>query len=337
MKSYLIKLILLFIVLSLSMQEAYGGGDQHKNSKNAHDCIECPSDLVAWWPFNEKDEARILKDIIGGNQALPGDSIIGGKQAPQAIPGMVGGAIRFPKFPNGFSGARVSSSRELNWIGMDDFTIDAWVFFGPLPPPDQGWPFGPYAYIVHKYDTEKNLGYALYLVSPVRTGNERLEFRWGDGHTFSIVQSTNRITPDQWHHVAVTFERKVPEYDFLVRLYVDGIQQGIQKGNRPGGVGPILNYIYLEIAWGGSLDRPIILDELDFFYRALNPSEVRSIYQAGPAGKCKPQHLADNQKDDRVPEKIETMMNQYRNHQTVAISFDDIVKAFGVRRVPYYI
>lgn len=249
-------------------------------------CITPPSGLVGWWPMDELagsasvPGATSLQDIIGGNDATPFASPVGAAQGPQPVPGVVGGAMHFPKFGNGLSGARVSPQGALATIGAAAFTIDAWVQVPPAPA-------NRLHYIVNKFDVFQNRGYALYVVSPGVAGNERLEFMWGDGAIVSTVQTISSLTTGQWHHVAVTFARNVGGAALDIRLYVDGAQQGQQTGNPPG-LGSLVNFVFLEIGWQPStLDEPITIDELEIFNVALAAADVQAIFNAGSAGKCK--------------------------------------------------
>ena len=244
-------------------------------------CIAPPAHMVGWWPLDEGAGATSFQDLISGNNATPFASPVGGAQAPQPVSGTVQGAIHFPKFGNGLSGARVSPQGALATVGAADFTIDAWVEFQPAPA-------NQLHYIVNKFDSVQNKGYALYVISPGIAGNERLELKWGDGTHVSTVQTISPLTPGQWHHVAVAFARNVGGNALDIRLYVNGAQQGHQAGNPPGGLGSLVNFLFLEIGWQpGTLDKPITLDELEIFNAALPQSVIKSIYDASSAGKCK--------------------------------------------------
>lgn len=243
-------------------------------------CAPPPPNLVAWWPLDEGSGATSLQDIIGGNNATLFASPVGAAQAPQSVSGKVGGAMQFSKFGNGLSGARVSPQGALVNIGAADFTIDAWV---QVPPAPANRPH----YIVNKFDSTQNSGYALYVVSPAVAGNERLEFKWGDGTNVKTVQTISSLTTGQWHHVSVTFARNVGGFALDIRLYVDGAQQGQQTENPPG-LGSLVNFLVLEIGWQpGTIDEPITIDELGISNRVLLQSEVQSVFNAGSAGQCK--------------------------------------------------
>jgi hypothetical protein len=239
--------------------------------------------MVAWWPMDEQNGATALVDIVNNVQAGTKQGPVGSPQSPQAVAGIVNGAIHFPQAG---AWARVTSLGPLQNIGSGDFTIDAWIKFPPLPA-STGWPWNV-ASIVSRLDVPNKKGYAFYVRSPNQTNNERLAFLWGDGNNiFPEVQSTMPITPNTWHHVAVTFKRLTPS-GVEVRLYVDGNQVGFQTANPSGGVGSLVNFLFLEIGGvPGSSDQPITIDELEFFNRALDPAEIQAIYNAGPVGKCK--------------------------------------------------
>jgi hypothetical protein len=247
-------------------------------------CIPAPPGLVAWWPMDDLTGSVRLIDIIGGNNGEPSnDSHVGAFQAPRSVKGKVGRAIEFQKFDRtGLCGATVSAQGELQHIGSADFTIDAWIKF-PLPNA-----IDRCHYIVRKCHGDAKKGYGLYIVSRGAISNSRLEFLWGDGSTMDTVRTIRIITPDRWHHVAVTFARDAGKNALDIRLYVDGSQQTHHGGNPPK-LGSLVNYIIMQIgSQPSSDDQQITIDELDVFNRALDASEIRGIWAAGSSGKCTP-------------------------------------------------
>jgi concanavalin A-like lectin/glucanase superfamily protein len=258
------------------VQSIFGAGSAGKCK-----CVTPPSGMVSWWPFDDVGGATSLADIIGGNNATPFASPVGAAQGPQPVAGIVGGALNFPKFgSSGLSGARVSPQGALANVGSANFTIDGWV---QVPPAAAN----RLHYIVNKFDSGQNRGYALYVVSPGVPGNERLEFKWGDGANVATVQTIAPMTTGQFHHVAVTFARSASAPTLDIRLYVDGVQAGQQTGSPPG-LGSLVNFVFLEVGWQPStLDEPITIDELEIFNVALGAADIQAIYGAGSAGKCK--------------------------------------------------
>jgi hypothetical protein len=89
------------------------------------------------------------------------------------------------------------------------------------------------------------------------------------------IRVDNVLLEGVFHHVAGSYDGSV------MRLYLDGVEVG--NTAITGTVDPGDGVLY------GSGDEPMdgLLDEVDIFNRALDPSEVRAIFEAGSAGKCK--------------------------------------------------
>jgi len=200
------------------IQAIFQAGSAGKCKPQQPPCINPPANLVAWWPLDEPSGAPSLQDIVGGNQAIPQGNGV------QAVTGMVNGAQLF-NTPLTLGWAYVSPFADLGSIGSADFSIDAWVRFESLPPSATPanvatWPVDKGAIIVSRLEANQKKGYALYIYSPGGIANNgRLEFLWGDGSTFTKLQTTSPISPGEWHHVTVTFKRLQPGFE--VRLYVE--------------------------------------------------------------------------------------------------------------------
>ncbi|MGE0521298.1 MAG: LamG domain-containing protein, partial [Candidatus Binatia bacterium] len=243
-------------------------------------CTAPPPNMVGWWPMDDGTGATALLDIVGGRHAMTQASPVGAAQAPQPVAGVVGGAIDFPKFGNGFSGASANSSGALFAVGSADFSIDAWVRFPPAGANQRH-------YVVNKFDASGNVGYGLFVLSP-GANNYRPVFEWGDGTNGGTVQTASAIAPNQWHHIAVTFARNAGGNALDIRLYVNGAQDGQHIAN-PASLGSLTNFlISLEIGQQPSTVGPIALDELELFDRALSAQEIQDLFDAGSGGKCKP-------------------------------------------------
>jgi DNA-binding beta-propeller fold protein YncE len=89
----------------------------------------------------------------------------------------------------------------------------------------------------------------------------------------------------KWHHIAITVSRTDVQG---IRFYDNG--QLKTTANPTGRQGDLSNSAPLTIGmdtFGFSSRYKGILDELEIFSRALSPGEVKSIYAASSAGKCK--------------------------------------------------
>ncbi len=96
-------------------------------------------------------------------------------------------------------------------------------------------------------------------------------------------ESHSAITPNAWNHVALTYDGAT------LRFYVNGV-----AGTAV--IGSLYDYNIntYDIGGnniGGSSTQPSfdgLIDELDIYNRALSQAEIRAIFDAGSAGKCKP-------------------------------------------------
>lgn len=258
-------------------------------------CVNPPSGLAAWWPLDETNGATVVTDVSGGgHNGTPQQAAVGpigppprgpapGTSPLLATPAVVGGSLYF--YTNQ-TYVEVPNNAPLQ-PGSGDFSIDGWVYPVQVGPSQ----VGP---IVDKYDAASQTGYALYIQSPSIANNARLHFVYGDGSVSLPFQSISSISYTQWHHVAVTVTRTSsppPGGKYVeVRLYVDGVAQGVQQVGNP--FGSIASSLDLLI--GGTRISPlqgfgeIAIDEVQIYNRALSLSEISDIFHADGAGKCTP-------------------------------------------------
>jgi hypothetical protein len=217
-------------------------------------CVPPPSDLVAWWPFDETS-GSVAHDIAG----FPNDLTFVGAVLP--IPGKVGGSWEL-----GASGAfgDTPSQGDLQ-LGTGSFTIETWV---------------------QRSDTSSSQSVILRKIAfPYPVGY--LLATWG-GQAYLFKSGTNLTPPPHsapfatggWRHLAVTVDRNTD----VVRWYLDGQPTGTGTATAFF-TGDLNNTEPLDV---GTYGATIGLDELSLYKRALSASEIQAIYQAGPSGKCKP-------------------------------------------------
>ena len=241
-------------------------------------CIPPPPDMVAWWPLDETTGATVVRDIAGfPNDGIPKVGPVGSLvdvDSPKARPGKVSGSLGFVPIPgspppHAHSNVQVSDHSDLNFSASESLTIDAWVKPVVLGTPG----FFNHA-IVSK--VSGNSGYALLL--PGGSQNTILRF-WMNNNVFD---STDTMTFNEWHHVAVTVDRTTNE----VTLYIDG---AMDKDVAPTLLGAATTPVPLLIG-GGQLLGPsqgeIDIDEVEIFKRALLNEEIQAIRNAD-FGKCK--------------------------------------------------
>ncbi len=229
-------------------------------------CVTPPWGLAGWWPLDET-AGPVAADVVGHNDGTY-------VSAPVPVPGQVGGALSF----DGVNDYVTVPDASVLDIGTQDLTLDAWVFTEV----DTG-----IRTIVDKMDLASGAGYSLSLVA----GNV-LTFAWGDASGFTFIHSSSatpvgdpEVPTGEWAHVAVTLDRNDPAGG---RFYINGALVNTFNGIlKPGS---FASSAPLRIGLGGIFNNGFFngaIDELEVFNRALDPSEVKDLYAAGPGGKCK--------------------------------------------------
>jgi len=155
----------------------------------------------------------------------------------------------------------VPDSPSLNYT---DFTYDAWIA------PDPSSPAGD-NYIIHKGVNGTYIP-LIYIRGPA-----------GAHFWLAIIDGTSLSGSNVsygFQHVAVTREGNIG------RLFVDGVLQDTQTVGTGSAAGYDLNFgritNYPSNFFKGRMD------EVEIFNRALSAAEIRSVYEAGSFGKCKP-------------------------------------------------
>ena len=216
--------------------------------------IQPPEGMISWWPGDGSAE-----DIVGWNSgSLWGNSTYS--------TGKVGDAFYFPD-----STCQVWAPAE----GIDDLqelTIDLWVRLDSIPEHE----ISRFVTIVNSKAVLRYDG-----INGPRQLHFFLRFEPdlpGGGFDLCHIRVDNVLNAGVWHHVAGTYDGSI------MRLYLDGEQVG--SAERSGvlhvtgpGAAVVLGSDY-ESLYG-------LLDEVEIYNRALSAEEVRAIYDAGSAGKCK--------------------------------------------------
>jgi hypothetical protein len=163
--------------------------------------------------------------------------------------------------------------------GLGDFSIDMWLF---VP---GGWLPGPHpvrTLVDKRTNVGGNRGYSLYIY------NSRLGLQLADGvHTNYGQPAASPPLTVGWNHIAVTVDRDNIKG---VVFYRNGAITGTENPtNRQGNLDNNAPTLIGRNAYGdGGTSAMAIFDEVEFFDRVLQPGEVKTIFAAGRAGKCKP-------------------------------------------------
>jgi uncharacterized repeat protein (TIGR01451 family) len=225
-------------------------------------CVQPPLGLVSWWPLDET-AGLIAADIIGGND---GTHVSG----PTPVAGHVAGALNFDGI-NDFVNipSAIIDVRQ-------PYTLDAWIFLRT----DRGGVMGNVQVILNKdarlVGGSVDLGFFI-------TNRHGITRRLGVHHVGATVEgvfSSGQIPLNQWTHVAVTYDGIGTN-----RFYING-QLDTTASQSDGTNGATAWEIGGGDPAGEFFDG--LIDEVEIFNRALSASEIQTIYNAGNAGKCKP-------------------------------------------------
>jgi hypothetical protein len=228
-----------------------------------------PSDIVAWWPFEDSPSSTSLADRAGSNTGAKANG-------PTSIPGKVGQALHF----NGVDQYVSVQNSAAFQFGTNDFSIEMWSRFdapggGSMGEPSHiliGSSDGPG--FVDKWFFALGGGVLEFLVSDVSLGSSFYQLG-----SFSP-------TVGQWYHLAVVRAGNT------LTSYVNGTNSGFATNviNIPITTAPVTigqsEFIGL---FNGAIDEPTI------YGRALRPEEIQAVYNASTAGKTvnlsiKPSH-----------------------------------------------
>ncbi|MCH8063812.1 MAG: laminin G domain-containing protein, partial [Chloroflexi bacterium] len=220
------------------------------------ECVPLPSGLVGWWSGDGSPN-----DIADGN-----DGVL--RNGATFAPGMVGQAFRLDGVDDY---VEVSDSPSLR-LSDGSFSIDAWIF--PTQPGG-----GQFDVIVDKSLDNSNLDYELLLHTD---GRLRLDTR----SLANSILSPSAIPANRWTHVVGVQDVVQNE----VRLYVDGTL----VATAPLVGSPVTNLASLLIgirhSSGGTIVKHAfkgLIDEVEILDRAITDVEIKAIFDAGSAGKCR--------------------------------------------------
>lgn len=237
-------------------------------------CVNPPVSMVTWITFDEGAGA-----VVADNFARPG------------LDGMLSGGVfsgRSGKVGNSmcFDQGRIDVPPYTDLFLGGDLTIDAWIL--PSSQASSTWQYT----VMDKREPVAGgfwRGYRLYLVGNTSTNATlNLEVYKGAAGISSSTGPTFAFGPP-WKHVAATIRRSCSSSSQIcVTFYLDGVATtgspvsfggllGTNAGIRIGDdIEPNNNLWYLGC-----------IDELEIFDRCLLAGEIRQIYEAGAAGKCK--------------------------------------------------
>jgi len=231
-------------------------------------CVSPPDKLAGWWPLDELS-GTVAADL---SASAANGTHVGGATP---VPGRVKTGL---KLDGKDAYVQIPSSTPLN-VDTGNFSLEAWVKI------ESQADLSGTRVIAEKRQQAPWRGYSFFLSN----GRPALQIADGLGSQYSNYLSSTQVPADgAWHLVTVTVSRANPVGG---NFYLDGNpvgspfdptgRKGTLTNNRPLRLGS------LSPAAPGSLFKGS-LDEVTLYKRVLTPYEVRSLYLAGPFGKCKP-------------------------------------------------
>jgi len=226
-------------------------------------CVTPPSGLVSWW--NAQGNAN---DVVGGNNGVISGAIT-------FVTGEVGQAFNF----DGVSGAVIAPA--ISNLAASDLTIEGWILPTDVSGERPIVEFSAFSGQLSRLHLWYSVG------SP---GTVYGLIRDPGGAYLQVVSAGGLVAPNQWNHVAMTFDRVGKK----ALLYLNGVQ--VASNTSPVSIQPNLNVpVNLGLRPEGSADIPQgrrhmgKMDEISLYSRVLSEAELQGIFNAGSAGKCGPQ------------------------------------------------
>ncbi|MFH1425241.1 MAG: CARDB domain-containing protein, partial [archaeon] len=240
-----------------------------------NECVNPVYGLVSWWPMENGLGPGVnpyVRDIWDGN-----DGTYECGQSCSSGPGVVGDGKVFDGLDDYI---RVSDAEGLS---VGSFSVETWlrpnilsssgglVFFMEAVTDD---------IFMMGFDDDPVDGMLSCFADTVREGN-------------IFVQGPNSVLPvNEWSHVACTYDQVTGHF----YLYVNGEVKETYDGLENNPIDPGADRALIggpDEFFDGSID------ELSIYNRALDPSEIQAIYNAGSSGKCLPdvvdQYCSDNE------------------------------------------
>jgi hypothetical protein len=221
-------------------------------------CVDPPLGMVGWWTLDEP-VGPVAADSVAGNDGTYVSN-------PIPSPGKVANCLEFDGIDDYVS---VPDDPLLD-VGMftdGDFTIDAWIWLDATNAVE----WGP---IVDKI--ELGIGYEFFV------RDDSLGLYLADPLMQAFLTSSNPVPHNEWVHVAAIVDRTGSS-----RFLINGVEELAI------GVPPPMSYenagSFLIGKMRGSPPQYFDgkIDEVEFFNRALDTSEIQAIYNAQECGKCK--------------------------------------------------
>ena len=267
--------------------------------KTPHEFQKNSSGLVGHFHFDEPQEEKEFKNAI--KTPLTSKVIGDSDRAPLVVPGKFGNGRKF------IGDAGIGFSKELDFERHQQFSISMWV--NVLKEGEEGTLFakcnGEFA------------GYRGYRVLLNKDNSLSVSFSYAWPANAIDLQIADRLTINQWHHIALTYDGSSKASG--VRLFLDGrqtqakvITDNLQKSML---YGPgKKNWTYSSFSIGKDLRgtiKDVVIDEMIAYQRQLSALEVQEL--SGKEGAIAA--LLKTPSSQRTPEQHQQLLEYYMlNH-----------------------
>lgn len=216
-----------------------------------------PAGLVAWWPLDGNGY-----DVVGSNTLVPL-----GRPAFQGA--MVGQGLAFDGLDDA---GRTAASPALDLGSGVGLTVELWILPASVAQPMA---------LVEWSDTASMLGVHFYASSD-SPGSLFANLIDTHGVAHHVSSADGLLRTSQFQHVALSYDRA----SGMATLYLDGavVAESV-VGHFVPETRPDV-YLGQRVLGGAAYRFQGVMDEVSFYSRALLPSEIQAIYDAGAAGKC---------------------------------------------------
>ncbi|UCE75245.1 MAG: DUF2341 domain-containing protein, partial [Methanomassiliicoccales archaeon] len=211
----------------------------HSNPKCVYD-----DDFRGVWHLNELPREGFDNQIIDSSYYMNHLESVGSMDYTNQVSGRIDGTLIFDG-SNDYLYRDDYCSESLD-MDYSDFTIEAWVQSGSLPP-------ASYPTIVEKGGTGSGTaGYWFFVYDS--NDDYRMYFGDGDGSSRVYADSKADIKDDQWHHLVVSVDRDGPAI-----FYLDGKLDNLKAASPKEGKdlsNPTRNFLISDSAdtWDGLID-----------------------------------------------------------------------------------
>lgn len=226
-------------------------------------CVTLASGLVSWWRGENNAD-----DGVGTNRGILQNGTGFGS-------GLVGQALSFDGISNYVT---IPASPSLDVGSAGGLTVECWIkpaelsVARPLVEYNDGVNDGVQLWISQPWVANQG-GPGSVFANIVDTG----------GGTHALVSAPGILTTNQFHHVAVTYDKA----SGLGRLYADGVV--VFAANLGTFTPRTSSNLLLGLRPAGSPNPSIysgLMDEVSVYSRALTTNEIQAVFAAGSAGKC---------------------------------------------------